>query len=67
MYRTGFDPFSECWGFFRSFMCCGPWGGRRYYTRKERIEQLEALKERLKKEISGIDEMIQDLKHQEAK
>lgn len=67
MYRSNFDPFSECWDFFRSFMFCGPWSGRRFYTRREKIEELEKLKKKLQQEIAGIDEMIQDLKKQEAK
>jgi hypothetical protein len=65
MERTCFDPFSEGWDLFRSFMSCGL-GGRRFYTRKERIEQLEKMKQRLQQEISGIEERIQDLKKQEA-
>jgi len=57
MYRTCFDPFEMFRGFW-----CGPWGGRRYYTRKERIEHLESVKRRLQQEIDGIDELIRDLK-----
>lgn len=64
MYRTGFDPWSECWKLFSGFMCCG---SRRHYTRKERIDQLEKLKKNLQDEIAGIDELIQDLKKHEAK
>lgn len=67
MYRTSFDPFSECWEIFRSFMCCTPWSSRRFYTRKEKIEKLESLKKRLQQEISGIDELIEDLRKHEAK
>ena len=61
MYRTGFDPVSECWRFFSSFMC----SGRRFYTRKEQIEELERTKKRLQAEIAGIDELIEDLKGRE--
>jgi len=46
---------------------CSPWSHRRYYTRKERIEQLENLKQRLEREIAGIQERIDDLKKQEAR
>lgn len=67
MYRSTFDPFCEGWEFFRSFMMCSPWSHRRYYTRKERIEQLENLKQRLEREIAGIQERIDDLKKQEAR
>lgn len=67
MYRTCFDPFSECWEMFRSFVFCAPWCGRRFYTRKEKIEELERLKKRLQQEISGINELIEDLRKQEAK
>ena len=63
----GFHPFSECWEFFSSFACWGPWSGRSFYARKERIEALEKLKKRLQAEITAIDEMIQDLKSREAK
>ncbi len=65
MYGTCFDPFSECWRFFSTFMTCG--SGRRFYTRKERIEELEKIKKRLREEIAGIEEMIEDLKSREAK
>ena len=66
MYQTSFDPFREGWELFRSFAGCGFWGGRRFYTRKERLEQLEKLKERLQQEIAGINELIQELKRKEA-
>ncbi len=66
MERTRFDPFSDGWEFFRSFMSCGM-GGRRFYTRKEQIEHLEKMKQRLQQEISGIEERIGDLKKQETK
>ena len=67
MYRTDFNPFSECFRFFSNFACCGPWSGRRFYTRKERIEALEKLKKQLQDEIIAIDEMIADLKGHEPK
>jgi hypothetical protein len=65
MYRMYSGPFSECWDFFSNFMCGGPFAGRRYYTRKERIEHLEKLKKRLQDEMAGIEEMIEDLKRRE--
>ena len=65
MYRTTYDPFCGLLNVFRSFMFCG--GGRRFYTRKERIEELEQLKERLQQDLSGLEELIGDLKKQEAR
>jgi hypothetical protein len=65
MYRTAYDPFCGFLNLFRGFMCCA--GGRRFYTRKERIEELEQLKERLQQDLSGVEELIGDLKKQEAK
>jgi DNA-binding transcriptional MerR regulator len=67
MFRVSFDPFCSGWDIFRGFMDCAGWGGRRFYTRKERIEELERIKKRLQREISGIDELIEDLKKQEAR
>ena len=67
MYRTDFNPFSECWNFFSSFTCGGPWSGRCFYTRKERIEALEKLKKRLQNEITAIEEMIEDLKSRDTR
>ena len=64
MYGTAFDPFSECFRFFSSFMHCEDWPGRRFYTRKEKIERLEAIRKRLQDEIAGIDEMIADLRRE---
>jgi len=61
MYQADFNPFSECFRFFSSFACGGPWSGRHFYTRKERIEALERTKKRLQDEIAAIDEMIADL------
>jgi len=67
MYRTDFNPFSVCWNVFSSFTCGGPWSGRCFYTRKERIEALEKLKKRLQNEITAIEEMIEDLESRGAK
>ena len=67
MYQADFNPFSECFRFFSNFACCGPWSGRHFYTRKERIEVLETTKKRLQDEIAAIDEMIADLKSREPK
>ena len=67
MYQADFNPLSECFRFFSSFACGGPWGGRHFYTRKERIEALERTKGRLQDEITAIDEMIADLKNREPK
>ncbi|MBI2821614.1 MAG: hypothetical protein HYX74_05265 [Acidobacteria bacterium] len=67
MYRTSFDPFSECWEMFRSLMFGGCSSGRRFYTRQEQLEELENLKKKLQREIAGIDERIQDLKAQQAR
>ncbi len=67
MYQTDFNPFSECFRFFSSFACGGPWSGRRFYSRRERIEALETAKKRLQDEIAAIDEMIADLKSREPK
>ena len=53
MYQADFNPFSECFKFFSSFACGGPWRGRRFYTRKERIEALEKLKKRVQAEITA--------------
>ena len=61
-----FNPFAEGWELFSRFMCCGM-PGRRYYTRRERIEHLEKMKERLQKELAGIEEAIEDLKKSESK
>jgi hypothetical protein len=62
MYRCDFNPFAEGWRLFSAFTCCGPWSGRHFYTRQERIEALEKLKKQLQDEITAIDEMIEDLK-----
>ena len=64
MNRTSFDPFYQGWELFNRFMCCG-FGGRRFYTRKERIEQLEKMKQQLQQELSGIQELIEDLKRKD--
>jgi hypothetical protein len=67
MYRTRFDPFCSGWDFVRGFMDCAGWGGRRFYTRQERIDQLERLKKRMQQEISGIEERIQELRREQAR
>ncbi len=67
MYQSDFNPFSECFRFFSSFACGGPWSGRHFYTRKERIEALERTKKRLQDEIAAIDEMIEELRSREPK
>ena len=42
---------------------CGCWQhGRRFFTKKERIEQLEKYKEQLQKELKGIDEYLKEQK-----
>src|SRR2546427_13074623 len=53
MYQADCNPFSECFRFFSSFACGGPWSGRHFYTRKERINALERKKKRLQDEIAG--------------
>ena len=60
MDRT-FNPFLDSLEFFRSFMSCGS-TGRRFYTRQERIEQLEKTKSQLQQELAGIEELIADLR-----
>ena len=67
MFRASFDPFCSGWETFRSFMDCAGWSSRRFYTRKERIEELEKIKKRMLQEIAGIDELIEDLKKQGAR
>lgn len=41
---------------------CG-YGGRRYLTKEEKIEWLEDYKSNLEKELQGVSERIQELKH----
>jgi hypothetical protein len=41
---------------------CG-YGGRRYLTKQERIEWLEEYKSNLEKELAGVSERIEELKH----
>ena len=65
IYQSDFNPFSESFRLFSSFACGGPWSGRHFYTRKERIEALERTKKRLQDEIAAIDEMIEDLRSRE--
>jgi hypothetical protein len=40
--------------------CCG--GFRRFKSAKEELEELEAYKEELKKELAGIEEHVQKLR-----
>jgi hypothetical protein len=45
--------------------CCAPGAGhhfRRYVSKREQIERLEAYREALQKELSGVDEAIEELK-----
>jgi hypothetical protein len=67
MYRSTFDPFCDGWELFRRFMSCGAWVARRFYTRKEQLEQLERLKKKVEQELEGIRERIDDLKKQDAR
>lgn len=39
--------------------CCGP--SRRFITKEERRETLEKYKDQLKKELTGVEEHLQDL------
>jgi len=41
---------------------CG-YGGRRYLTKEEKLEWLEDYKSNLEKELQGVSERIQELKH----
>lgn len=42
---------------------CGPgWGGRRYFTREEKIEWLEDYAGNLEAELKGVKERLQELK-----
>ena len=63
MYRGYSKPCSLWWGFFSGSWC----GGRRFYTRQERIERLEKTKQALEKDLAAIEERFQDLKSQETK
>jgi hypothetical protein len=62
----GFFPFG--FGFYVDIGEIGePWFfGRRFYTRREKIEYLKRLKEKLERELQGIEERIRDLEAQEA-
>lgn len=43
--------------------CCGPgWGGRRYFSREERVAWLEDYAEALEAELKGVQERIGELK-----
>ena len=39
--------------------CCGP--SRRFATKEERRERLEKYKDQLKKELTGVEEHLQEL------
>ena len=42
---------------------CGPgWGGRRYYSREERIEWLQGYAAELENELKGVQERLAELK-----
>jgi hypothetical protein len=45
-------------------MMCGygAYGGRRYFTKQEKIEWLEEYKSNLEKELAGVTERLQELK-----
>ena len=44
-------------------MCgSGAYGGRRYFTKEEKIEWLEEYKSNLEKELAGVTERLQELK-----
>jgi hypothetical protein len=46
---------------------CGPgWGGRRYFSREERIEWLKEYQEQLEGELQGVKERLAELKEQSA-
>lgn len=47
---------------------CGPgWGGgRRYFTREEKVEWLEGYAENLEAELKGVKERLQELKTESA-
>jgi hypothetical protein len=45
--------------------CCGSGAAhhfRRYVSKRERIERLEAYREELKRELEGVDEAIDEIK-----
>jgi hypothetical protein len=42
--------------------CCGPGLQRRYVSTKEKLEQLEAYKTEISKELAGIEEAIKKLR-----
>lgn len=61
----GFFPFG--FGFYLDWSEIEPWlWGRRFYTRREKIEYLKRIKEKLERELQGIEERIRDLEAQEA-
>lgn len=40
-------------------LCCGT--GRRFLTRQERIERLQAYAERLERELQAVEERIEEI------
>ena len=45
-------------------MCGCSCGGRRFLSRKEKIEMLEEYKESLKNELEGVEEELKELKRE---
>lgn len=45
--------------------CAGPWVRRRYISRAEKIERLEAYAEALEHELAGVRERVQELASQQ--
>jgi len=70
MKGVGFgpSPFGMGFGFYFDFenLCEPFFWCRRFYTRQERIEYLKKIKEKLERELRGIEERIRDLEAQEA-
>ncbi len=43
--------------------CCNPmYHGRRFFTKEERIKQLERYRDQLQKELQGIEEHLKEQK-----
>ncbi|MCS6861081.1 MAG: hypothetical protein NZT92_12260 [Abditibacteriales bacterium] len=63
-----FSPFVMGFGMYFDFddFCEPFFGRRRFYTRQERIEHLKRIKEKLERELRGIEERIRDLEAQES-
>jgi len=45
-------------------MCCCGCGGRRFLSRKEKVEMLEEYRESLKSELEGVEEELRELKRE---